>query len=126
MALKSRGLSSSPKVPRNTVVSGDSLIFGRVKSILLEESHPRFEELGGWNALGTIEFETVSTPNSNIQLLPTAKPLDPTFRSFPLINEIVYILALPNTDIGEFSTTKTIYYINTVGLWNHPHHNAFP
>ena len=126
MALKSRGLSSSPKVPRNTVVSGDSLIFGRVKSILLEESHPRFEELGGWNALGTIEFETVSTPNSNVQLLPTAKPLDPTFRSFPLINEIVYILALPNTDIGEFSTTKTIYYINTVGLWNHPHHNAFP
>jgi hypothetical protein len=126
MALRSRGLSSSPKVPRNTMVSGNNLAFGRIKSILLDESHPRFEELGGWNALGTIEFETVATPNPSTQLLPTAKPLDPTFRSFPLINEIVYILALPNTDIGEFSTTKTIYYINTVGLWNHPHHNAFP
>jgi len=126
MALKSKGLFSSSKIQRNSIVPGNNLAFGRIKSILLDESHPRFEELGGWNALGTIEFETVATPNLSNQLLPTAKPLDPTFRSFPLINEIVYILALPNTDIGEFSTTKTIYYINTVGLWNHPHHNAFP
>ena len=126
MALKSRGLSSSPKIPRGNIVNGNNLAFGRIKSILLDESHPRFEELGGWNALGTIEYETVATPNSSTQLLPVAKPLDPTFRSFPLINEIVYILALPNTDIGEFSTTKIQYYISTVGLWNHPHHNAFP
>ena len=126
MALKSRGLSSSPKTSRGNVASGNNLSFGRVKSILLDENHPRFNELGGWNALGTIEYETVATPNSSTQLLPVAKPLDPTFRSFPLINEIVYILALPNTDIGEFSTTKIQYYISTVGLWNHPHHNAFP
>jgi hypothetical protein len=126
MALKSKGLFSSSKIQRSSIVPGNNLAFGRIKSILLDESHPRFEELGGWNALGTIEFETVATPNLSTQLLPTAKPLDPTFRSFPLINEIVYILALPNTDIGEFSTTKTIYYINTVGIWNHPHHNAFP
>jgi hypothetical protein len=126
MALKSRGLSSSPKTSRGNVASGNNLSFGRVKSILLDENHPRFNELGGWNALGTIEYETVATPNSSAQLLPVAKPLDPTFKSFPLINEIVYILALPNTDIGEFSTTKIQYYISTVGLWNHPHHNAFP
>ncbi len=126
MALKSKGLFSSPRTQRNTTVRGDSLIFGRVKSIILDETHPRYEELGGWNALGTIEFETVSTPTTNTQILPIAKPLDATFKSFPLINEIVYILALPNTDIGEFSTTKTNYYINAVGLWNHPHHNAFP
>ena len=126
MALKSRGLSSSPKTSRGNVASGNNLSFGRVKSILLDENHPRFNELGGWNALGTIEYETVATPNSSTQLLPVAKPLDPTFRSFPLINEIVYILALPNTDIGEFSTTKIQYYISTVGLWNHPHHNACP
>jgi hypothetical protein len=126
MALKSKGLFSSPKTQRNSAVRGNNLIFGRIKSIILDETHPRFNELGGWNALGTIEFETVATPTPNTQLLPTAKPLDPTFKSFPLINEIVYILALPNTDIGEFASTKTNYYINTVGIWNHPHHNAFP
>jgi hypothetical protein len=126
MALKSKGLFASSKAQRNTSVSNNNLVFGRVKSIILDESHPRYEELGGWNALGTIEFETVATPTANTQILPTAKPLDATFKSFPLINEIVYILALPNTDIGEFSTTKTNYYISIVGLWNHPHHNAFP
>jgi hypothetical protein len=126
MALKSKGLFASSKTQRNTTVSNNNLVFGRVKSIVLDETHPRYEELGGWNALGTIEFETVATPTVNTQVLPTAKPLDATFKSFPLINEIVYILALPNTDIGEFSTTKTNYYISIVGLWNHPHHNAFP
>lgn len=126
MALKSKGLFASSKAQRNTSVRNNNLVFGRVKSIILDESHPRYEELGGWNALGTIEFETVATPTANTQILPTAKPLDATFKSFPLINEIVYILALPSTDIGEFSATKTNYYISIVGLWNHPHHNAFP
>jgi hypothetical protein len=126
MALKSKGLSASSKTQRSTIVRGNNLIIGRVKSIVLDETHPRYKELGGWNALGIIEFETVATPTPNTQILPIAKPLDPTFKSFPLINEIIYIVALPNTNIGEFSTTKTNYYINTVSLWNHPHHNAFP
>jgi hypothetical protein len=102
------------------------IIAGRVISIVLDETHPRFEEFGEWNGLGTIEFDLVDSPTPANQLYPTARPLDSSVKSFPLINEIVYILALPNTNIGEFSTTKTNYYINTVGIWNHPHHNAFP
>lgn len=102
------------------------IIAGRVISIVLDETHPRFKEFGEWNGLGTIEFDLVATPTPPNQLYPVAKPLDPSVKSFPLINEIVYILALPNTNIGEFASTKTNYYINTVGIWNHPHHNAFP
>jgi len=102
------------------------LISGRVISIVLDEAHPRFKEFGEWNGLGTIEFDLVDSPTPPNQLYPTARPLDPSVKSFPLINEIVYILALPNTNIGKFTSTKTNYYINTVGIWNHPHHNAFP
>ena len=102
------------------------IIAGRVISIVLDETHPRFKEIGEWNGLGTIEFDLVAAPTPPNQLYPVAKPLDPSVKSFPLINEIVYILALPNTNIGEFASTKTNYYINTVGIWNHPHHNAFP
>ena len=105
----------------------DSLIIGgRVISIVLDETHPRFKELGDWNALGVIEFDSVNSPTPPNQFYPTARPLDPAGKTFPLINEIVYMLALPNTNIGEFTSTKTNYYINTVGIWNHPHHNAFP
>lgn len=102
------------------------IITGRVISIVLDETHPRFKEFGEWNGLGTIEFDLVTNPTPSNQLYPVARPLDPSVKSFPLINEIVYILALPNTNIGEFASTKTNYYINTVGIWNHPHHNAFP
>ena len=102
------------------------LTSGRIISIVLDETHPRFKELGEWNGLGTIEYDIVQAPTPPNQLYPIAKPLDPTFKSLPLINEIVYILALPNSSIGEFTGTTTNYYINTVGIWNHPHHNAFP
>ena len=102
------------------------IIAARVINIILDETNPRFKEFGEWNGLGTIEFDLVDSPTPPNQLYPTARPLDPSVKSFPLINEIVYILALPNTNIGEFASTKTNYYINTVGIWNHPHHNAFP
>jgi len=102
------------------------LVSGRIISIVLDETHPRFKELGEWNGLGTIEYDLVQSPTPPNQLYPTARPIDPSFKNFPLINEIVYILALPNTDIGEFTGTTNNYYINTVGIWNHPHHNAYP
>jgi hypothetical protein len=99
---------------------------GRVVSIVLDETHPRWKELGEWNGLGTIEYILVDQPVSPNQSYPTAKPYDPSIRSFPLINEIVFISSFPNTDIGEFTSSKTAYYISVVGIWNHPHHNAFP
>jgi hypothetical protein len=99
---------------------------GRVVSIVLDETHPRFKELGGWNGLGTIEYTLVDQPVPANQSYPTAKPYDPAVRNFPLINEIVFISSFPNTDIGEFTSSKIAYYMSVVGIWNHPHHNAFP
>jgi hypothetical protein len=99
---------------------------GRVVSIVLDETHPRWKELGEWNGLGTIEYVLVDQPVSPNQSYPTAKPYDPSTRNLPLINEIVFISSFPNTDIGEFVSSKTAYYMSVVGIWNHPHHNAFP
>lgn len=99
---------------------------GRVISIVLDETHPRWKELGEWNGLGTIEYVLVDQPVSPNQSYPTAKPYDPSTRNLPLINEIVFISSFPNTDIGEFVSSKTAYYMSVVGIWNHPHHNAFP
>ena len=76
--------------------------------------------------MGTIEYDNVQNPSSPQEKYLTAKPLDSSLKNFPLINEIVYILSLPNTEIWDTTTSKTKYYINTVGIWNHPHHNAFP
>jgi hypothetical protein len=97
----------------------------RVLSIVLNESHPRFKELGEWNGLGTIEYEDVNNPlPSNIP--PTAKPLLSNNKKFPLVNEIVYLIQQPDTSIFEFSTGNQTYYLDVVSLWNNNHHNAYP
>jgi len=97
----------------------------RVLSIILDETHPRFKELGEWNALGIVEYEDVINPLPSPSLQ-TARPLTGNFKNLPLVNEIVYLIGLPNTDIASISSNSTEYYINIVSLWNHPHHNAFP
>lgn len=107
------------------LTANESIQAVRVLSIVLDENHPRFKELGEWNALGTIEYETVSNPLPS-PLLPTAKPLDGNSKNLPLINEIVYIIALPSTDLNTVTSNTINYYLNPVSLWNHPHHNAYP
>ena len=97
----------------------------RVLSIVLDKNHPRFTELGEWNGLGIIEYEDVINPLPSPSL-PTARPLLGNSKTLPLINEIVYLIKLPDTDIGDISSNATEYYVNIVSLWNHPHHNAYP
>jgi len=104
---------------------GKLLTTGRVKSIILDDTHPLFEDFGQWNALGTIEYISSTSTTLNSKTL-YAKPLDPNNKFYPLINEIVYIFELPNSNLGENYEGVSSYYINTVGLWNSQHHNAYP
>jgi hypothetical protein len=101
----------------------------RVKSIILDSSHPLYENLGKDNGIGTIIYDNnIVLPNISNELskFPYAHPLFSNIKNYPLINELVYILTLPSTEIGKDTTNKIDYYLNTVALWNHPHHNAYP
>ena len=89
----------------------------RVKSIILDQNHEKFEDLGGWNALGTIE-------TSDGRFI---RPLNSNSKIFPLINEIVYIVeGLNITGENPQFTIHSSYYFTNIGIWNHPHHNAYP
>jgi hypothetical protein len=126
MPLK-KGISSTSVKNQSNLVGNTSLNLKavRVVGILLDETHPRFEELGGWNGIGTIEYQDVDFPIT-YETYPTAKPLISNSKQFPLINEIVYLMLAPNTSIGGFTQSQNAYYVNVVSLWNHPHHNGFP
>ena len=105
------------------------IIFGRVKSIILDSNHPRFQELGGWSALGAIEYELVNNPTSYSKAS-IAYPLNPNIKSHPLLGEIVFIKTFPSTEISKDGSSndkssQKSYYSN-IALWNHPHHNASP
>ena len=113
----------------NQKISNISAKAVRVKSIILDSSHPRYNELGKENSIGIIMFdENIEIPNrnNNIESFPYARPLDVNLKKYPLINEIVYVFILPTTDIGNNTALKQAYYANVVSLWNHPHHNAYP
>lgn len=98
------------------------LIIARVTDIVLDNKHPDFVNLGEWNGLGIIKYETI---DKRIQTFSGyAKPID--FVKFPLINELVYIITAYNTNIEQNPYEVSSYYVNTINIWNHPHHNGYP
>jgi hypothetical protein len=56
----------------------------------------------------------------------SAKPFFPNTSTWPLINELVLIFKLPYKGIGKNTSEEGYFYINMIGLWNHPHINAYP
>lgn len=105
-------------------LKGGQITPARVKSIILDSSHPLWDEVGQYNGIGTIEYQSIIIPT--LSGLSLAKPFFTNNRKYPLINEIVYLVSFPNTDLLTTTTSKSTYYIDVVGLWNSPHHNAYP
>jgi len=101
------------------------MISARVLDIVLDENHPKFNEVGQLNGIGTIYYgvNNQSGPQEYIQI---AKPYNPQSKTFPLINEIVLLFSLPNQTISQNSSNTSYYYLNPLSIWNHPHHNAYP
>jgi len=98
----------------------------RVTDIILDDTHPKFEKYGEWNGIGTIEFEKTDEPNSSFNSN-NALPLLPHLASYPLVNEIVLIFSLPNREQSKsLNQPVQYYYLNSINIWNHPHHNALP
>ena len=96
---------------------------GRVIDIILNDQYPEIDKYGGPNGIGTIFYELnnfIGGENG------TAKPFFPQLSAYPLVNEMVLIFKLPNSNIGRNTAEESYYYINMISLWNHPHHNAYP
>jgi len=105
---------------------------GRVLSVILDETHPRYKELGGPKAIGAVEIIDIaggtadySTTSQN-QNYTVAYPLYPGVKNYPLINEVIYLVSQPSKQTQNKTTAFSLYYISVVNLWNHPHHNAIP
>ena len=99
-------------------------IVGRVTDIILDENHPLFALYGGWNGIGTAFIGVIDKSNSDKPLV--VKPLYPNFKSFPIINELIFCFQSPTPTLGSQTYSDQYYYINTVNLWNAPNHNASP
>jgi hypothetical protein len=109
-----------------SLVDNNSSLFKivRVLDIILDENHPKFKDVGEWNGIGTIYFEDIN--NSTI-ISTFAYPLNPQIKLYPLVNEIVSLIYIPSKFVDSSQNTKIVYYyFPPTGIWNHPHHNAYP
>ncbi len=82
--------------PNGITASPASFKAGRVKSIILNENHPKFKEFGEWNALGLVEYQDITLPASKtafakpyFALFPQSKIMDSSF----LTTDTDYLLA---------------------------------
>ena len=129
------GLFANRKSPIETQTSGinkipeilskveGGIIVGRITDIILNSNYPDIELYGGENSIGSI-FCKPSDFSSTDTIF--AKPFNPQYCNFPIIDELVLLFKLPSTQIRKNLSEGSFYYLSMVNLWNHPHHNAYP
>lgn len=107
---------------------GRTLIPARVVDIILDDTHPEFEDLGKWDSIGVIKYKLLGKSKSedNPKSLPYAYPLRSHLKYIPLKNEIVLLTAGPSQQLDKSPKSAVTYYVDVVSIWNHPHYNPFP
>lgn len=111
--------------------STPTVFTARVKDIILSPNHPRFQEVGEWRGIGTIFFDPTSSPGAATSTITKAfaRPYFSNSKFYPLINEVVTILAAPDAFRNQEEFERTIdalYYLSPVNAWNSQHHNSIP
>lgn len=101
------------------------IVAARVTDIVLDENHDKFPNVGQWSGIGAIYFELVnqSGTGTNVNY---ALPYDSQLKTYPLVNEIVLLISLPNKNMGKQTSSESYFYLKPLGIWNHPHHDAYP
>ena len=76
---------------------------------------------------GIISVEVLQEVGSTISnIIPNVLPLFPNYKNYPLINEVVMVVALANSDFQNNFNRLTYYYINPINLWNSQETNPLP
>jgi hypothetical protein len=128
--LRETGQDSLFLTPQSSNSFSKDVFVGRVKYCMLDDkTYPNvFKNFGEWSSIGGIFFQRVnaSNPDKDFTTDNFALPLFPNNKVFPLENEIVYLIALPNNDVQSNVSSLSYYYFQPINLWNSNHHNAIP
>jgi hypothetical protein len=132
LAFLSNFVSKTAKRVDNALGSiKDKVISARVIDISLNTNSTLWNQTGEWQGIGTIQFQIVNSPDSEESIssskLNIAKPLFPQLKNYPLVNEIVLLVKLPDkSSVGSMSGATSYYYFTPLSIWNHPEQNAYP
>jgi hypothetical protein len=128
--LRTTGQSPISSNNPNSNNPAENIFPGRVRYCILDDkTYPSvFKNFGEWSSIGGIFFSKINAPNPTKDFTTDnfAKPLFPNNKTFPLVNEVVYIIALPNSSIQSNVGSLDYYYFQPINIWNSNHHNAIP
>ena len=120
--------SFTPTITAQSTKSG--IFAARVKFAIVDDTQQQqvFTDFGGRSSIGCIFFDRLNEPNPNPQFTSDnfARPLFPNNSNIPLQNELVYIMALPNSTVQSDVNAVAYYYFQAINIWNSTHHNAIP
>jgi hypothetical protein len=80
---------------------------------------------GGSNGTAQIQLLDEFEFNGS-KIVPNVLPLFPNIKNYPLINEVVLVLALANKEYQNNFNSLTFYYLSPINLWNSPQVNPIP
>jgi hypothetical protein len=128
IAGSTKGTTPSPNVrgaqDQISVLKGQ-MVAARVTDIVLDENHPKFQDVGEWNGIGAIFYQFVNQSGTDANSS-YALPYDSQLKTYPLVNEVVLLFSLPNQQMGANTANQSYFYLKPLGIWNHPHHDAYP
>jgi hypothetical protein len=99
---------------------------GRVVDIILDDTHSEYSTYGE-AGIGLVKYQLIdAVPANTSNLSSVAIPLFSNIKTYPLINEIVYMIALPTIIAQEQFGANTLYYFPPINVFNNNYLNALP
>ena len=112
---------------------GQYFQIGRVKSIVLGPykgaTQERDPDYGSPIDVGKIRYEILYSTLSTSKSQEVSEPAWPMFnflRQYPIVNEIVLIMAGPSEKLNDRASNQQFFYFPPYSLWNRANHGAFP
>lgn len=126
MAKRVTGNTSFTPSPSSAI--SPTIFPGRVVKIILDDTtySDDFKRYGEWASIGLVFFQNLSIPEGEIPSLNKAFPLFPNQKIYPLLNEVIYIISLPSTELESKPNSQKYYYFQPINFWSSNHHNAIP
>jgi hypothetical protein len=113
--------------------SGQYFQIGRVKSIVLGpykgSTQERDPDYGSPIDIGKVKYELLYSTLGTSKSGEVSEPAWPMFnfiRQYPVVNEIVLIMAGPTEKLNDRVSNQQYFYFPPYSLWNRANHGAFP
>lgn len=102
--------------------------FARVVYVVHDELSDFYKDYGRQDSINGIKYQLLGDGSTTIDPLnlPFAYPAETSFKTVPLIDEIVEIVDEPSNRLDELPKDKREYYRKVTNIFNNPLHNAFP